>query len=236
MIKEVDITENFSEEDLFLIKIKSNALCYKDFDFCESFCQQNNGKTSAYINFLNKNAVIFAKPDSDFEEIKNFLLFKNASNVFCNDFVAQKLKITPKTSGFILKYSGGKKENTNEKFCFHPEFKEIYNLLEKDFLIGDYNDFVSDLSFRIKNGFAKLIKVPKGVIFSGWETKKSSVISAIAVDITERNKGIGTNLLNSFLSLQSEKDVYVYCEEKMVDFYKTKGFEIKERFVNGKFI
>ena len=78
--------------------------------------------------------------------------------------------------------------------------------------------------------------MPKGVIFSGWETKKSSVISAIAVDITERNKGIGTNLLNSFLSLQSEKDVYVYCEEKMVDFYKTKGFEIKERFVNGKFI
>lgn len=235
MIKEVDITENFSEDDLFLIKIKANALCYKNFSFCENFSQQKDGKTTAFISFLNQNATVFAKPNSDFEEMKNFLLFKGVKNVFCSDFSAQKLGITPKTKGFVLEFKEELNKNTDEKFCFFPDYKKVFSLLENEFLIEDYNDFVSDLSFRIKGGFAKLITNRNGVIFSGWETKNSSVISAIAVDITKRNKGFGTCLLNSFLTLQKDKTIYVYCEENMAEFYKNRGFEIIERFANGKY-
>lgn len=171
MIKEVDITEFFSEENLFLIKIKSNSLCYQKFSFCENFCQIKDGKKIAFINFLNKNATLFALPDSDFEELKTFLLFKGVNNVFCDDFVSQKLKITPSTKGFILKYSGNATRQKSNSFCFFPDYKIVYNLLKNDFEVSEYNHFVSDLSYRVKNGFSKLIYSEKGIIFSGWETE-----------------------------------------------------------------
>lgn len=234
MIKQVDITEILSEENLFTVKIKSNFDCYNKFDFCNTFFQSINGENTAFINILNGNFIVFALENADFEEIEKFLYFYSAKSIFCNQTVAKHFGISRFKSGIILKITVS--ESTVEKISYisEPNYKALYNLLKNEFSLPDYNNFVSDLSFRLKNGFAKVIQTDKGAIFSAWETGKSTVISALAVDITERRKGEGAKLLNLFINSNNKNTVYVYCEKEKAQFYQKNGFSTDDTFYFSK--
>lgn len=230
MIKQVDIIENTLEENLFTIKIKSNFNCYDKFDFCNTYFQEINGKTTAIINILNVSSTVFCYKEADFEEIESFLEFQSVSSIFCNRIFAEYIGINRFNSGVVLKKAYTRSDGENYKFTYNPDYKSIYGLIKNEFELPNYDDFVSDLSFRLKNGFSKIISDEKGVVFSGWETENASVISAIAVDITDRQKGEGSRLLNAFINGCDGKEIYSYCTEKTVEFYQKNGFTPTDNF------
>ena len=238
MISLVNITETFKADNVFLLKIKSNALLYKDFDFCKTYVQKDKDENeTAFIGIFERVATCFCKDEADFDEIRDFLDFFGIDNVFCNEVFAKNIDKYKFSEIDLLKC---KDDITGEKVyekTFFPEYKSVYDLLSKDFSIGEYNEFVSDLSFRLKHNFARLIQCEKGVVFTAWEDENSAVISAISVYITERGNAYGSSLLKSLIyDLRQDKkqDIFVYAKEKITPFYIKNGFEMKEKIYSGK--
>lgn len=232
MIKQVDITESFNADNLFLIKIKANSLCYKNYDFCKTFSEEENGKTTAYINILSGNATVYLSENASKQEIRSFLLFYGVKNVFCNRPFSLKNK------GIILKHDTKTdcEQSLYKTVC--PDYTSAYSLLQSEFKMPDYNEFVSDLSFRLSKGFARLIQTGEGVVFTLWETKTQAIISAIAVEKSRRKSGIGSLLLKSIIAdlKQENKEIFVYCEEETQDFYIKNGFLPSGNYFTGELI
>ena len=235
MIKQVDITEINQDENLFLTKIKANAICYNKFDFCSSYLQTIDGKQTALINVLSANATVFANENALFSELCEFLKFKGVVNIFCNKLFAEKTGLKITENGLVLKFLGKTMNMDNIlKPTFNPNYKSIYSLLKNEFEMPDYNEFVSDLSYRLQKGLATVVSDEKGVAFTLWETENAAVISALSVDITLRRQGVGSRILHSLISALEKKQIYVYCEEKLKNFYIKNGFEIIDEYFVGK--
>lgn len=229
MIQKIAITSNFKADNLFLVKIKANSLCYGEFEFCKTFSQSDeNGKITAYINVLSGNSTAYLFDDANVDEIRQFLALYNVKNVFCNEDLGGMQK------GVVLKYNLYEKHENDLKVCNYPDYKFVYSLLENEFFMPDYNEFVSDLSYRIKNGFARLIENKNGVVFTLWETKNQAVISAIAVKKEYRGNGEGSGLLKSIIASLNNKEVYIYCEQKTESFYIKNGFLRAGEYFSGK--
>ena len=199
MISLVDITESFKANNVFLLKIKSNTCAYKNYDFCKTFKQEINEQICAFINILNDGATVFCFENADIEEIENFLLFYGVQNVFCNDVFANNCEKFLFANKVLLKCSCKEKWQKHFEKTYHPNYKFVYDLVSDEFCLPDYNEFVSDLSFRLRNNFSRLIANESGVVFTGWEDEFSAIISTIAVYITNREKGVGSALLNSLV-------------------------------------
>ena len=90
-------------------------------------------------------------------------------------------------------------------------------------MVSSDDEFVSDLSLRLYNGYAGcfLNESSAGVIYL---TNKFSFVSALAVLPNFRLKGNGTAALNQLIKQSKTKDVFVCCEEENLEFYKKNGF------------
>ncbi len=239
MIKQVDITDKFTADNLFLVKIKSNSLCFKKFEFCRTFSQEIYGEITAYINILSANATVYLYDNAEREEIKDFLLFYGVKNVFCNDdFCAENKGVVLKYASSVISYNDDSLPlSARLNTTAYPDYKSVYALLKTEFSMPDYNEFVSDLSFRLNHNSARLIQTDGGACYTLWETENSAVISALAVDITKRGSGLGTVLLKSITDdlLDKKQDIYIYCEEKLKDFYIKNGFVPTGEYFTGEF-
>ena len=235
MIKLVDITNISCKDNLFLIKCKSNSLCYEKYDFCNTFSQEINSKTLAFINILSGNATVFCEDNADFDEIKQFLKIQSVKSIFCNKTTCEKLELKPLNKGFIMKFNGERNFENILKFTVNPSFKSDYSILKQHFSMPDYNEFVADLSFRLNHNFAHIIEDDGGVIFTLWEADDTAVVSALAVDITKQNKGIGTRLLQSIIGQLINKEIYIYPNsEKVKRFYEKNGFITTDKYYFGE--
>ena len=227
MIKSFCIDENFVENNVFLTKIKSDALAFKDFDFSKTYFQEVEDKITAYIGILGENANVYVIDNKDTKEIVDFLLFYGVKSVFSNYEFCNE-------SGIVLKYEKKGDEKDEFKPTAYPDYKSAYNILNKTFSMPEYNEFVSDLSYKISHNHARFIANENGLIYTLWETRDFAVISAIAVDEKNRNNGVGSRLLKSMVASLRDKEIYVYCEEKTKDFYIKNGFEPTDRYFTGE--
>ncbi len=237
MISLVNITDGFVADNIFLLKIKSNFQLYENQDFCKTVAQEINEKTVAYINVLNDSATVFCYENADFEEIEMFLLFSSVNNVFCNDIFAKNSQKYCFNTSVLLKC---KQETKGEKIyekTYNPDYKSVYNLISNEFSLPCYNEFVSDLSFRLNHNSSRLIQIENGVVFTSWEDEKNAIISSIAVYITKRSEGFGSRLLKSMifdLKQDKKENIFVYTQEKTVPFYLKNGFEKEDKIFIGK--
>ncbi|MBQ5591203.1 MAG: hypothetical protein IIU65_05945 [Clostridia bacterium] len=226
MITQIFDFDGISAENLILTRIKANSKAYEGFDFCKTYIQTNEkDEKCAIINIIDNSATVFMFLNHLQEELFDFLNFFGIKNLFCNfNFENAKKKSVLKSSE-----TNGEKHYDTTLF---PDYKSVFSLLKEEFLINDYNNFVSDLSFRLKHNMAKIICEDFGFVFTLWETKSSAVISAIAVNGESRNANKGSSLLQSIVyDLKCEnKDIYVYCEESLEGFYIKNGF-IKTGFI-----
>ena len=237
MISLVNITENFVANNIYLLKIKSNSLTYKNQDFCKTAEQKQDTKATAFINILNNNATVFCYENADVEEIDAYLKFSCVENVFCNEIFALKSQNYSFSSGVLLKCSDNFFGEKIYEKTFCPDYKSVYNLISNEFSLPEYNEFVSDFSCRLNHNLARIIQTENGVVFTAWEDEKSAVISAIAVYITKRAKGNGSSLLKSMvfdLKQDKKNDIFVYTQENITPFYLKNGFEICENIFIGK--
>ena len=227
MITKINFDSSFFEENIFLARIKANSLCYGKFQFCNSFEQRaENDETTAFINILSGNATAFLTEKADKNELKEFLNFNGVNSVFCN------VDLGGFENGIVLKFKG----NTTAYYpkTAYPDYKFIYNLLVNEFTLPSYNNFVSDISFRISRECATVVCSETACCFTLWETEKTAVISAVVTDRKRRKKGEGSKALQSLCKHLKHKDIFVFCKENLANFYLKNGFEITDNFFTGE--
>ena len=92
MITKVDIIDLSVEENIFTIKIIANHNCYSKFDFCNSYVQKINNKTTALFNVLNSAVTVFCSENADFNELNYFFNSFCISTVFCESKFKENFK------------------------------------------------------------------------------------------------------------------------------------------------
>ncbi len=200
------------------IKIYCNFTAYQKYENLYLFYEQKNEKdeTTALISFSGETAVLYFN-NGDSEEIKEFLLFLGAKEVFTStDFGYKKAQ-----ECFLLHKKTAVLNPPPKIFC--GEARQVLAVIKSGLTVYDDNEFVADLSFRLYNGLASsfLDDCSAGVIYLN---NKFSFVSALAVLPNCRQKGKGTAALNALLTQSKAEDVFVCCEENNLPFYKNNGF------------
>ncbi|MBQ0097439.1 MAG: GNAT family N-acetyltransferase [Oscillospiraceae bacterium] len=222
----------FCENSPFGCKVLSVYLCYDTaLDFVDIWYQtdENNRIIGAISSFEN-NFTLMLSDNSNLEEIRSFLVFKNPrfilaeSKYYISDIEKSRV-------GDVMKYHG--------EICFDdkviiPEVDKAYSLMKDnesdDFPVPEYNYFLSDVMHR-KNLdkfsiFGIFDRELLSVAMTVAECEKSVVIGGVATDKNIRNKGLGKRTVTHISSkfLQEKKSVFVYCAKKNTKFYEKCGF------------
>lgn len=203
--------------DAAAIKIYCNFTAYKNYGNLYLFFEQKNeeGQTTALISFGGETAVVYFK-DGDEQELNEFLSFLGAKQVFSN-------------------FSFGVKKQECYLLCKQTEIigeqptlidntpRKVLEIIKSGLPVFNDDEFVSDLSFRLYNGFAGCVlnENSAGVIYL---TNEFSFITALAVLPQKRLNGEGSKALNQLIKQSKTKDVFVCCEEHNLQFYKKNGF------------
>lgn len=234
----------FDETDnIFVIKSTANFLTYFG-NACHSLWRQND---SALISIVDANTVIWSSDNADFEEISAFLRHSGLSGIFTNRFTAEKMSLNIRHSGQIMKFAPNaanyfniiNKANFSE--CKNQPFAKysaVYSLLEKcGFGLPEKNAFLADLSYRRHRRTSRIFADDDyfAVSLTGYETDRSAIISAVAVDEKYRRRHLGSECLNRLCNelLHENKSIYLYREkDKNEQFYISNGFENTGEFVN----
>lgn len=204
--------------DAAAIKIYCNFTAYKEYENLYLFFEQKNeeGETTAIISFNGETAFLYFN-NGDADEIKEFLSFLGAKEVFTNI----DLGILKKQECYLL-YK--QTQITNQPTVINQNTpRQILKILKSGLTVNNDNEFISDLSHRLYNGQAGcfLNDCAAGVIYL---TNKFSFVAALAVLPNNQLKGNGTTALEELTKQSKTKDIFVCCEEKNLPFYKKNGF------------
>lgn len=102
------------------------------------------------------------------------------------------------------------------KYCMFMPTKEKFN--------KKADDFLADKSIKF---FACLQQdVIKGVISVSFTEQEKAEILGIAVDISARNKGVGSYMINQLANDYGLTFVLALTDDDAVEFYRKCGFEV----------
>ena len=229
---------DFSEENIYLVKILSNMTAYGNLSCVRTWVQSGN----AVLQTVDDCAILFADENADFDEIAEFMPFCGAKSVFTSIENAAKLHLNADESGIIMRQSAPTNHSPPSRGIlrqYYPDYTQIYSRLsECGFTLPPRDDFAADLSLRLRRNTARVFCNADYTAISiiGFETAKSAIISAVAVSPDMRRQGLGSDALSAAAMLENEqKQVYLYREiGKNEEFYLKNGFYEIGSFANCK--
>lgn len=219
MIRLSENLPEFSDKDVFLTRIYSAYLPYKNYPDIARFYQMTDekGKITAVISSIDGNAVLYFK-DGDINELKEFFGLVHFNEIFCDRAVAEKLGFSIKTKAFVLK-----KVAEESEIIHIGNVKDLYEKLSFGLTLPDCGGFMTDVSHRVRHGGADFYADASGGVLV-YFCKDSAFLSAVAVKEEERGKGKGSFLLSQAQARVPSKQLFVCSEEKNIDFYIKNGF------------
>ena len=233
----------FCERDVFGTRIFSlfsvyggNESVFKNSSF---FVQENDTQTTAALSLTDGFGTLSCTRDADFEEIREFLLFKGFSSLQCSNNSAERLGLPVTSDGFVVRFepntSSDKNENSSPVILNSPysaDFKGVYSVLCKcDFDMPDYETWLADFSLRMRRGKSELCTAAvdgKTVASASalFITDSAVLLGAVCTLPEFRGNGYaGENV--TFLAkkyISQGKRVELLCKDKLVPFYEKLGF------------
>lgn len=172
----------------------------------------------------------------DPEETVGFLHAVGAGTVLCAVRNAEALELPVSDTGDVLKKQlpegepamGGEEE---------ADIRELYDLLEEEGMVTEFEPFYLDLSHKLRHHGAKVFTRRINGELAGCAVVSSIgrcavILSALAVRPDFRRKGVGTELVKSVEADFPGKTLYVFREkEKNREFYKTLGYSKADTWV-----
>lgn len=236
--EDIEPLKNFLDvSDPLAAYILCRIECYGfEKSFCETWlCLGERGITAALSVFCG-NAVIYNAGTADFEELGLFLRSGCFNTLLTDLLAAEKLSFTDYEKKQALLYG----TEPPEAVCgTASEYKQTYSLLCECFpheysnVKEQYLEWLSDLTFRKRRGFARVKSVFEGGelcanVLTVAETSKNAVIGGVCCAKEKRGRGFaGAAVLSAVSELKSEnKDVFVLAKDDVANgFYKKLGFE-----------
>ncbi len=155
---------------------------------------------------------------SDVEELESFLEFIAPQSVMSEggDIIVMKRKAVGETKNIEI----------NLDF----KLKDFHKLFNENGLESDKEGFMLGMSDAVKTGTGFLLgknegeRLVGGLCVTGI-TEKTAIVTAVAVEKSKRQEGIGSFLVNEACRMLSGRDVYIYREiGKNKAFYENLGF------------
>lgn len=210
--------KNLPETGVEAQKIRSLLLAYgTDFDFCRFFTGEN-----VVLAQLNGDFVISDFGETDFGELTEFLIFNGFSEIFCSEYLGQALE----------KRLDVTRENVNlMRFSDIPEKNELeilapadaYRIIKTGFSF-EFEPWYLDMSHRVRHGVSRLYGLDGAALAVQYNLNGEALISQVATLPEKRGKGCARRLISAVCAELHESEVFVLCEDRLLDFYGKIGF------------
>ena len=203
-------------------KIRAMLLAYgMKYDFCRFYVSEFFNICETDGNFV----VCDTGKVNGIPELAEFFNFNGFSEIFCSEAVGEML---------AEKLNRGSQKVNLMRFiddpflCAEvesdPPLDEVFKILSSSFDI-DYEHWYVDMSHRLRHNVAKARKLGGSALIIQHDLNGEALLSQIATLPEHRGQGNAARLILSVCAELSRSDVFVICEDKLLEFYRKIGFE-----------
>lgn len=158
-------------------------------------------------------------------ELADFFKFNGFSEIFCSGTIgkmlAEKLNCGSQKVN-LMRFIGDPVRCAEVES--DPPLDEVFKILSSSFDI-DYEHWYVDMSHRIRHNVAKARKLGGSALIIQHDLNGEALLSQIATLPEQRGQGNASRLISSVCAELSQSDVFVICEDKLLEFYRRIGFE-----------
>ncbi len=201
---------------------KIRALFYAygmQYDFCRFYEQDD----ACFVALFGGSAVI-GGDSVNYRELADFLVFSGVVDIFCSVTAGEALQ----------KCLAMKREIVNlMRFCgtalpaevnSGPALSEVYEIISKSFDI-EFESWYLDMSHRVRHGVAKCFTIENSAAcVLQHDINGEALISQVATLVESRGNGYARRLIHEVCRRCKGSEVYVICEDMLLDFYEKLGF------------
>lgn len=224
MIKRVNSPNELSElpkSGVEAQKIRALLEAYgTGYDFCRFYSAEGLIVARFYDEF-----VICAFGNYDFGELCEFLSFSGFSKLFCSEeagkMLLEKLSLSRQKLN-LMRFSGVLSEAPEQ--ISELSLSEAYNILKTSFEF-DFEPWYLDMSHRIRHGISRFYGFNGSVLCVQHDLCGEALLSQIATIPEMRDKGNASSLIAAVCRKLNESEVFLLCEDKLLNFYEKNGFE-----------
>lgn len=210
-----------------------------NFDFVQFWLQYDeNGNIVSAISKSYGDVTVQTTEKSNIGELTEFLDVIG----FCS-LLSDKMLFENRNAdtGIIMCLENPQKiYNSDIEVTVNPDLNSVYKLLDKNrsekFNVPDYEDFILDMSHKIRHNTAVCTAVKTGgnIVSAAMTVAQSSntaLIGAVITDIDFRRCGFGALCVNSLVEILGKRKIFIMRDENENElFYKSLGFENNGRF------
>ena len=210
--------KNLPETGVEALKIRSLLLAYgTNYDFCRFFTAKN-----LVLVQLNGDFIISNFGETDVEELSKFLNFNGFSEIFCSEQLGQvlenRLDVTRENVS-LMRFAGVSEKNALE--ILKPA--EAYQIIKTGFDF-EFEPWYLDMSHRVRHGVSRLYGLDGAALAVQYNLNGEALISQVATLPEKRGKGCARRLISAVCAELHESEVFVLCEDRLLDFYGKIGF------------
>ncbi|MGN0687879.1 MAG: GNAT family N-acetyltransferase [Oscillospiraceae bacterium] len=201
-------------------KIRALYLAYgADYAFCRFYRDK-----SCYISILDGAAVVCGD-DFNIEELYSFLSMSGCHEIFCGEKTANSLSTLCDCRTDVLNLMQYRGEIYTEPLEYDMMLSDIYRIIADGFDI-EFEPWYLDISHKVRHGITRCVSLD-GVcaLLIQHNLNGEALLSQVATLKTQRRKGYASRLVKAVSSAISPDDVFVICEDSLVSFYKSCGFQ-----------
>lgn len=165
----------------------------------------------------------------DYDELVEFFGFCGFSEIFCSVSVGEHLfdRMNCKSEIVnLMRFVGCGIQCETEH---NPPLSEIYAILKSAFDI-EFESWYVDMSHRIRHGISAARRLGDSVLVIQHNLNGEALLSQIATEPHNRNKGNATRLIRAVCAELSPNEVFVLCRDELTEFYTKVGFSPQGRY------
>ena len=223
MIKRIDNEAELAflpEKGIEANKIRALFLAYGlKYDFCRFYIQDDE----CIISSLDGSFVICGD-SPDYEELAKFFTVNGFSDIFCSEEAGLCLtEYLPSDKHRVnfMKYSGDPYPCAVDEA---PSLTDVYAILKDCFDI-DFEPWYLDMSHRVRHGVSQCFLLNEtSTVTVQYDINGEALISQVATKKDSRGQGTGSRIVKAVSSKLSPSEVYIICEDELIDFYKRSGY------------
>lgn len=208
-------------------KIRALLVSYDlKYDFCCFYVGEFRAGC-AFLGRLNGSFVLSENGKCDLGELAEFLTFSGFSEIFCSENAGKELAAllpccTQRVN--VMRFEGNAVPYDIET---EPPLDNVYTVLKTAFDI-EYEPWYLDMSHRIRHGVSAFRALNDSVLAIQHNINGEALLSQVATTPEMRGKGNARRLISAVCSELSDSDVYVICEDALLEFYRRLGFRRAE--------
>ena len=211
------------------VRVESLCKAYDESIGVDMFCQEIEGEITAFFGGIDHAYSLYITENADFCELDSYFTFCKAM-VFSDSFECLQLKAKTVNKAKIFMLPQNPFNNESVRVSASKVYPLLKNGLDGDIVLADEDAFYCDLCIRFNHGAADYATNDFGVAVAGFVTEKAAIITGVAVDKENRNRGNGSRCLNKLLGNIGSKhpDCCIFAiTESAAEFYIKNGFKNK---------